>query len=539
MRPLMNVFFVPAAGAAIALSVVMLKGADDDLRIVHPVPAANPANPPAPPIQPHRIADNFELSLVAQGSDPIENPVGGITKFGLLTDGTHTEPDENLYLVFDHELSGPTAGYHYGRRFLFQGHENGGGRAYITRINLDVTDPNHRITLMTPADPTGFSSIDGSTWDPFTRTLLFTQEAGKNGGVIELTTTWPPAYRTLDGIIGRAGYEGIHPDNEGNLLILEDSSGAAVNVIRGDATSAKTAHQPNSFVYRFEPYQPWDLSAGGKLFALQASVDGAPVVFGPDAVADTFSDAQLHLHTPGTSWPAAWVLVHDTATDGTAAFDANALAKAAKATPFKRPENGQFQPGSRFQTFFFDATGDTDALAGAQPALAARGSWGAIFRVRFATGSHRGTLRIVVLGDKDHASFDNVAFTDAETLLAAEDRGDTLHDQLNALDSVWAFDVVDSDFGPRRLIALGRDPDSAPAGREDNEPTGLHVSDGSTSPFDVLGTFSPSDAPRRFPSGWDDDWLVRPDRGRDRQARWFVTAQHGLNQVFEILQRRR
>ena len=51
------------------------------------------------------------------------------------------------------------------------------------------------------------------------------------------------------------------------------------------------------------------------------------------------------------------------------------------ATPFKRPENGQFQPGSHFRTFFFVITGDTDNRAGIQPELAARGAWGGIFRV--------------------------------------------------------------------------------------------------------------------------------------------------------------
>jgi secreted PhoX family phosphatase len=55
-----------------------------------------------------------------------------------------------------------------------------------------------------------------------------------------------------------------------------------------------------------------------------------------------------------------WVTIHDTATNGTAPFDANALAKAAGGTPFKRPENGLFRPGSQFRQFFFDATGDTD-----------------------------------------------------------------------------------------------------------------------------------------------------------------------------------
>src|SRR5262249_43077119 len=141
-----------------------------------------------------------------------------------------TEPDENTYLVFEHNPGGPTSGYDYGRHFLYQGHENGAPLAYITRINLDVTDPRHRITLLTPVNPatgtTGFGSIDGSTWNPFTRTLLFTQERSSSGGVIEVTAGWPAQVRTLDGILGKGGYEGIHPDDHGNLIIIEDVGGA-------------------------------------------------------------------------------------------------------------------------------------------------------------------------------------------------------------------------------------------------------------------------------------------------------------------------
>src|SRR5262249_24262495 len=317
---------------------------------------------------------------------------------------------------------------------------------YMTRINLDVTDPAHRITLLTPVNPatglTGFNSVDGSTWNPFTRRLLFTQEAGANGGVVEVSSAWPPSVRKLGGVMGRAGYEGVQLDANGNVLLVEDTGGTTVNVVRGDTTTPKTARQPNSFVFRFDPYNREDLGAGGRLYALQVFMNGSPLVFhAADPVGDVFSDAQLNLHTPGTSWPVRWLLVHDTAVDGTASFDANALAKSKGATPFKRPENAKFMPGSDFQPFSFTPTGDTDATAGAQPALVARATWGSVFRVDFPSGNMTGTIRIVVLGDADHASFDNLTFADDRTLLVAEDRGDTLHDQLNKLDSAWAFDV--------------------------------------------------------------------------------------------------
>src|SRR5262249_8627756 len=186
--------------------------------------------------------------------------------------------------------------------------------------------------------------IDGSTWNPFTRTMLFTQENGAQGGVIEITPGWPPVVRTLYGVLGQGGYEGIHPDRWGNLYIAEDVGGTSVNVDPTNSASPKTARQPNSFVYRFVPYNPADLSSGGKLQALQLSTNGHVLTFngpanGGTAAGDVFSSYQLLLHAPGTSWPTKWITVHDTATDGTSAFDANVLAKAAGATPFKRPEN--------------------------------------------------------------------------------------------------------------------------------------------------------------------------------------------------------
>lgn len=463
------------------------------------------------------ISAGFSLRNVVQGTDPLENPNGVITNFGLLSDGTLTEPDENTYLVFANNPGGPTQGYDYGRHFLFQGHENGGGEAYVTRVNLDVADPAHRITLLTPGDSTGttgFSSIDGSTYDPFSNSLFFTQEAGANGGVIELSATWPANPHTLDGIIGKGGYEGIHPDDQGNLLIIEDAGGVAVQIDPNDPNSPKAAKQPNSFVYRFIPKDPTNISAGGVLQALQVAVDGQPIVFhANDPIGDTFSQQQLDLHTPGTSWPLTWVTVHDTDVDGTAPFNANAAAKARGASPFKRPENAQFFPGSSFLTFFFDPTGDTDARAGNTPALAARGAWGSIFRVDLNADRNSGTVSIFVLGDADHSSFDNLTFSDDHTLLSAEDRGDTLHQQLNKLDSVWAF-ATDASASARRFVALGRDHTSVQHG-EDNEPTGLHVSAGGTSASDLPGTLNN---------------LINP--------RAFLTRQHGDNQLWEIVNNR-
>src|SRR4029434_1158594 len=141
--------------------------ADNHVRVfnekVSGVAAANPVV-----ISPNVFSPEFTAGLIAEGLDLLENPSGLITQFGILSDGSRTEPDENTYLILDHNPGGPTPGFDYGRHFLFQGHENADDLAHVTRINLDVADPDHRITLLTPVDENGlteFNSIDVSTWD--------------------------------------------------------------------------------------------------------------------------------------------------------------------------------------------------------------------------------------------------------------------------------------------------------------------------------------------------------------------------------------
>jgi hypothetical protein len=520
-----NLFHAKACALAVTsialLTVAASNAAADNVKVfnerVSGVPSANTEI-----ITDNVLSPEFAPGLIVEGLDLLENPSGLITRFGNLSDGSRTEPDENTYLILDHNPGGPTPDYDYGRHFLFQGHENSGNRAYVTRVNLDVAHPDHRITLLTPVGQnglTGFNSIDGSAWDPFSRTLLFTQEAGVNGGVIEMGSDFDPntgggaGLRTLFGSLGRGGYEGIHPDDLGNILIIEDVGGTTV---------MNQGRNPNSFVYRFVPTSPDDLTHG-KLQALQVSINGNPIVFVPvdsgHPNGDTRSQNQLLLHTAGASWPVQWVTVHDTAINGTNPFDANAMAKAAGATPFKRPENGQFQPGSRFRTFFFAITGDTDNVAGTDPVLAARGAWGGIFRVDLDGNRATGAISLVVLGDADHAAFDNITFADdKDTVLLTEDRGDMLHDQLNKLDSIWAY-KLNREHPERstavRFVALGLDRLAGVAGEEDNEPTGLHMSEGDSSIRGLIGT-------REF--------------NKDR-AKLFFTEQHGENNLFDVFPR--
>jgi hypothetical protein len=208
-------------------------------------------------------------------------------------------------------------------------------------------------------------------------------------------------------------------------------------------------------------------------------------------------------------------------------FNANGLAKTKGGTPFKRPENAQFRPGSHFGEFFFDETGDTDATSAAIPN---HGGFGSIMKLSQPSPSaSSGKLALFFKGDLEHAAFDNVAFWDENRIVLVEDRGDGLHAQGNALDSGWMFDAR-KDYSnpankPVRVIAEGRDPsatiDSGLAGTSgfrnegDNEITGIHVSDGDAGVGGLLGA--------KIPQPFKDGWRV------------FYTAQHGDNITWEIV----
>jgi hypothetical protein len=114
-------------------------------------------------------------------------------------------------------------------------------------------------------------------------------------------------------------------------------------------------------------------------------------------------------------------------------------------------------------------------------------------------------------------------------LLVGEDRGDSLHKDLNKLDSLWSFDIslpldqVNADA--KRLVAEGRDPEATIDAHHleakdvpkfqndgDNEVTGVTVSDGHVGTGNVQGKHVPS-----------------------RNARTFFTQQHGQNITFQIV----
>jgi hypothetical protein len=503
-----------------------------------PVPSANPKTVGVP--APNNLSPELTEVIVAQGSNTLENPSALTSLYGFANDGppvpapgdlpslvplhkveaTKTEPDKNTYLIFEHQ-HGADPQYDYGTHFLYQGHENSdGGKGYITRINLDA-DGAHRVTLLATTDVDGLAlpTIDGSTWYPFSHKLLFTSESGGNASILQASPDYPSTVEDISGIVGRAAYEGVQADWFGRLILAEDSSGKAGTV----NTHAK---QPNSFIYRFVPNAPSDLKLGGKLQVLQvrSKAHGGAIVFGSDPDADILSQDVKDLHTYGLLFATKWITIHDTGTQGTAPYNANALAKTAGGTPFKRPENGVFRPGTGFSEFIFDETGDTNSLTEAGTTY---GGFGAIFRLR--TVGDDGTLSLVYNGDVVHSAFDNCSFWDDDKIVFVEDAGDGLHAQRNALDSAWLFDLNKNYSNPAnqpvRILAEGRDAaatlDSQFSGQTgfqndgDNEITGWHQSDGDPSVHGLLGAKNPTP----FRNGW----------------RLFYTQQHGDNNTWEIL----
>jgi hypothetical protein len=500
------------------------------------VPTANTRSDGYAPAS--KLSPELAQIAVARGATRLENPSALTSYYGYdndvlnaagqpqmvpipanpATEAHKTEPDKNTYLVFKQGLDGADPSYDYGTHFLYQGHEGGaGGAGYITRINLDA-DAEHRVTLLATTDVDGkpIATIDGSTWDPWAKRLLFTTE-NTGAPTYAATPNYPSAVVDVSGALGRGGYEGIQDDSDGNIWIVED--------VGGSSKPGTTAKRPNSFVYRYVPASPGDLQHG-KLQALQV-LNGKeePITFASQAALN--SPDQLELHTYGKSFKTKWVTIHDTAVDGNAPFVAIDLAKAANATPFKRPENGQFQPGSNFKTFFFDETGDTNATS---PENGAAAGWGSIMKLTQSDPSaNSGKLTMFYLGDQAHSGLDNVAFLSRDAISFVEDAGDTLHGQRNALDSGYVWDVS-RDYSnpanqPVRWLAEGRDAsatiDAANGGfgknDGDNEITGLHVSDGDPGVQGILGAQVPQ--------------LDNP------HWRWFYTQQHGDNVTYEVVPR--
>lgn len=232
------VLFATVGGAALPDSPQLTGVAQPNLKAAGYTPAP-------------KLSKELQEVAWAQGGTRLENPTALITDYGYqndvaasddpgkpqivptsanMTEAQKTEPDKNTYLVFKQGLKGPDASYDYGKHFVFQGHEaaatvSGAKQGYITRVNLDA-DAQHRVTLLATQDTQGhpLATIDGSTWDPFAKRLLFTTESA-SAPTYAATPDYPSQVEDVSGSLGRGGYEGIQNDSAGNIWIVDPLAG--------------------------------------------------------------------------------------------------------------------------------------------------------------------------------------------------------------------------------------------------------------------------------------------------------------------------
>ena len=243
-----------------------------------------------------------------------------------------TEPDKNTYLVLKNGQPGADPDYDYGTHFLFQGHESGAPGCDHAR------QPRRRRGA--PRDAAG----DGGH-----RALL-------------PTSTARPGTRSRSGCCSprrtaapRAAYwqPPDYPATRRRHLAAR-SAAAATRASRPTATATSGSSRTSAAQRHREhhgqaaqqlrlpvrPGRPDDLTRAASCRCCRsAEAHGTPIAFhaGQADGRHPRRRTSRDLHTYGATFTTRWVTIHDTATDGTTPFNANALAKAARRTPFKRP----------------------------------------------------------------------------------------------------------------------------------------------------------------------------------------------------------
>jgi len=96
LRPIVSL------AALLATAALTAQAPAGQIRVLgQPVESVPDANPVV--VSDTIIPPGFALDLQQQGLDLLENPSGTIALFGYLSGGvTRTEPDENTYLILDH-----------------------------------------------------------------------------------------------------------------------------------------------------------------------------------------------------------------------------------------------------------------------------------------------------------------------------------------------------------------------------------------------------------------------------------------------------
>jgi hypothetical protein len=151
-----------------------------------------------------------------------------------------------------------------------------------------------------------------------------------------------------------------------------------------------------------------------------------------------------------------------------------------------------------------------------------------VFKLRQKDPSaESGTLSLFYKGDAAHAGFDNVTFISRDQISFVEDAGATLQRAAQrprlGLRPEREHELREPEQpadslarrGPWRLGTLDAANGGVGKNEDDNEITGILVSNGNPGPDGVLGAKSP----KPFKAGW----------------RWFYTQQHGDNPTYEVI----
>jgi hypothetical protein len=283
------------------------------------------------------------------------------------------------------------------------------------------------------------------------------------------------------------------------------------------------ARQPNSFLYRFVPSDPRHLELGGRLQALQVTSRGSgqPIVFHAGRPTPTSSPRTARPAHLRLVFDTRWIALHDTAVDGFAPFDTNALAKARGATPFKRPENGVFRPGSRFSEFVFTETGDTNAQtqAGSDSAASAGSS-----AEPERAGREHGHLTLRTRRPA-HTGLDNLAFLTRDLVRRARTAATRCTRSATRSTRCTLFDSRRHSRARKPLRILARGPRRV---RHDRTRPGRTPASRTTAT-----TRSPASTSRRRPAISGLLGAREPKAFKDGGVFW--TQQHGDNVTWEIV----
>ena len=86
--------------------------------------------------------------------------------------------------------------------------------------------------------------MDGSTWYPWAKRLLFSQEGdATTGGLWQATPDYPSTVDSLVNVMGRGGYEGIQADSDGNIWLVEDIGGTTIDGARLPTASSTASRR--------------------------------------------------------------------------------------------------------------------------------------------------------------------------------------------------------------------------------------------------------------------------------------------------------